>query len=85
MQFVVEGDAQVLTRYIEAAMRHAQTEWLEQDGVWYSEIPMLPSVWATAETPESARSQLQEVLEDWVALGLSLNRPLPAIQGGTSP
>src|SRR5436190_1153149 len=39
----------MLTNYIEAAMRHAQYEALD-DGTVYGEIPGLPSVWGNAPT-----------------------------------
>lgn len=71
----------MLTEYIAAAMRHAQCEWLDNDRAYYCQIPELAGVWATAETEDAAREELREVLEDWVALGLALHHPLPAIDG----
>lgn len=71
----------MLTRYIEAAMRHATYEWIEADGVWYASIPPLPGVWASAATREGLPAELQSVLEGWIALGLRMNDPLPAIDG----
>ncbi len=71
----------MLTDYIAAAMRHATYEWLEEDGVWYAEIPPLPGVWASAPTREELPAELQSVLEGWIALGLKMNDPIPAIDG----
>jgi len=71
----------MLTSYIQAAMRHARYEWLPDDGLFYAEIPELPGVWATSTTRDELPSALQEALEGWIALGLSLNHPIPAIDG----
>ena len=46
----------MLSTYIEAAMRHATYEWLEEDGIWYAEIPPLPGVWATAPRARNCQS-----------------------------
>ncbi len=73
----------MLTKYIQAAMRHAVYEWLPDDGIHYGEIPELPGVWASAATEEALPAALQEALEGWVALGLALHHPLPAIDGQT--
>ena len=71
----------MLTTYIEAAMRHATYEWLEEDGIWYAEIPPLPGVWASAPPREKLPVELRSVLEGWIALGLRMNDPLPIIDG----
>ena len=73
----------MLTDYIRAAMRHAAYEWLPEDGLYYAEIPEMPGVWASAPTREELPAELQSVLEGWIALVLSMNHPLPAIDGLT--
>jgi predicted RNase H-like HicB family nuclease len=73
----------MLTKYIKAAMRHATYERLPDDGVYYAEIPELPGVWASAPTEEDLPAELQAVLEGWIALGLALHHPIPAIDGLT--
>ncbi|MHB0876231.1 MAG: type II toxin-antitoxin system HicB family antitoxin [Anaerolineae bacterium] len=70
----------MLTSYICAAMRRAVYEILP-DGTYYGEIPGLQGVYANAETLEACRDQLQEVLEGWIVLGLSLGHPLPEVDG----
>jgi len=69
----------VLTAYIQAAMRHASYEWLADDGIFYAEIPELPGVWASAATRAELPTMLQEVLEGWMAVGLAMHHPMPAI------
>ena len=71
----------MLTAYIQAAMRHATCKVLPEDGSYFCEIPVTPGVWENAETLEASRRELQEVLEDWIALGLALHHRLPVIDG----
>jgi predicted RNase H-like HicB family nuclease len=68
-----------LTEYVKAAMRQAKYEMLS-DGTFYAEIPTLQGVYANAPSLEACRDQLQEVLEGWIALGLSLGHSLPALR-----
>jgi predicted RNase H-like HicB family nuclease len=62
-------------------MRQAQYEILEDDGSFYGHIPATPGVWAKAKSLEACREELQEVLEDWLALGLRLGHAIPEIEG----
>jgi predicted RNase H-like HicB family nuclease len=71
----------MLTNYISAAMHKAHYEILEDDGTFYGEIPGFQGVWANAPTLEACRIELQEVLEDWLLLGLRLNHSLPVVDG----
>jgi len=71
----------MLTEYIRAAMHRAKYEILEEDGTCIGTIPECQGVWASADTLEACRDELQEVLEEWVALGLQMGHPLPVIDG----
>jgi predicted RNase H-like HicB family nuclease len=71
----------MLTPYIAAAMRHATYEILPDDGTYYGEIPGFQGVWANADTLEACRDELQEVLEDWILIGVRLGHTLPVIDG----
>jgi predicted RNase H-like HicB family nuclease len=71
----------MLTAYIRAAMRQARYDILEGDGSFYGHIPATPGVWAKAKTLEACREELQEVLEDWLTLGLRLGHPVPEFGG----
>ncbi len=68
----------MLTEYIQAAMRRARYEILEDD-TFYGEIPGFQGVYANAETLEDCREQLREVLEGWIVLGLRLGHSLPIV------
>ncbi|MBM4024209.1 MAG: type II toxin-antitoxin system HicB family antitoxin [Planctomycetes bacterium] len=71
----------MLTKYLEAAMRHARYEILSDDGTYYGEIPECRGVYANAPTLEECRSELAEVLEDWLLFSIHKNLPLPKIDG----
>ncbi len=68
----------MLTKYIKAAMARARYELLE-DGSFYGEIPACPGVYANARTLEACRTELQEVLEGWIVLGLRMGHEIPPI------
>jgi predicted RNase H-like HicB family nuclease len=70
----------MLTKYIIAAMHQATYEILS-DGTFYGEIPGFQGVYANAESLESCREELQEVLEGWIILGLRLRHPMPVVEG----
>ena len=70
----------MLTAYIQAAMRLAKYEILE-DHTYYGEIPGFQGVWANADSLEACRDQLQSVLEDWLLLGLRMGHDLPVVGG----
>ncbi len=71
----------MLTRYIEAAMRRARYEWLDDACEFYGEIAELPGVWVTGSSREECEKELREVLEDWISLGLTLHHQFPTIDG----
>jgi predicted RNase H-like HicB family nuclease len=71
----------MLTKYIEAAMRHAEYEIIEDDNSFYGHIPDLDGLWANATTLEACRDELRSALEDWLLLGLAWNDAIPVIDG----
>ena len=71
----------MLSKYIDAAMRHAHYEILSDDGTYYGEIPECRGVYANALTLEECRTELAEVLEDWILFRTYKNLALPKIDG----
>jgi len=71
----------MLTKYLEAAMKHAHYEILADDGSYYGEIPECRGVYANAATLEECRSELAQVLEDWLLFRIYKNLTLPKIDG----
>jgi predicted RNase H-like HicB family nuclease len=70
----------MLPQYIEAAMRRAEYEIIEDDGTFYGHIPETQGVWANADTLEECREELASVLEGWILVGLSRGLPIPVIE-----
>lgn len=70
----------MLTVYIDKAMPLAHYELVE-NGRYWGEIPPLQGVWAEGETLEQCRDTLQEVLEDWLLVGLRRGDRFPVIEG----
>ena len=71
----------MLSQYIQAALRKAKYEIIEDDGTFYGEIPGFRGVYANAEILEDCRNELAEVLEEWIFLNLANNTPLPVVDG----
>jgi len=71
----------MLTEYIEAVMRKARYEILSDDNTFYGHIPGFDGVYSNAEDLETCRSELKEVLEEWIMLGISRHAPLPVVDG----
>ena len=70
----------MLTSYIHEAMRLAKYEILE-DRTYYGEIPGFQGIWASAESLDACREELQSVLEDWLVVGLRMGHELPVVAG----
>ena len=68
----------MITEYVSAALRHGRYEILE-DGTYYGEVPPLRGVLATGRTLESCRSQLSEVIEEWVLVRVAKGLAVPSI------
>ena len=57
----------MITEYVQKALEDAQYKRLEDD-TWFAEIPGFSGVWANAQTVETCRRDLSEVLEEWLLL-----------------
>ena len=71
----------MLTDFIQAAMKRAEYEIIEDPNPYFGRIPGCKGVWATAPSLEACREELQSVLEDWLALGVRLGPRIPDING----
>jgi hypothetical protein len=71
----------MITEYINAAMKIAHYEIIEDEEPYYGEIPELKGVWATGKTLEECRDNLSENLEGWILVRNSpvgRNKPVRA-------
>jgi predicted RNase H-like HicB family nuclease len=71
----------MITEYIEAALKKAHYEIIEDEEPFYGEIPELKGVWATGKTLEECRDKLTENLEGWLLIRNSQNLDIPEISG----
>lgn len=71
----------MLLEYIQAGLRHAKYEILQDDGSYYGEISECKGVYSNAETLEDCREQLREVLEEWVLFRVHRKLALPVLNG----
>jgi len=70
----------MLSQYMDKALEKAEYKKLN-DGTWFAEIPGFTGVWANASRIEACRSELLEVLEEWLLLKLRDGDPIPVIDG----
>lgn len=73
--------ANMIAEYIANVIKSAKYEILSEDNSIYAEIPGFQGVYANAETFEECRSELIEVLEEWLIFRLRKNLDLPIIHG----
>ena len=69
----------MLSQYLQAALDCARYEILEDEEPFYGEVPELPGVWATGETPEVCRRNLASAVEDWILFSLAKRLPIPTL------
>ena len=70
----------MLTEYIQAAMRRAHYEIME-DGRIFGTVPPCPGCWADGGTVEACREELRDALESWIIVGLRHEDPFEVIDG----
>ncbi|MCX8089507.1 MAG: type II toxin-antitoxin system HicB family antitoxin [Verrucomicrobiae bacterium] len=70
----------MLIQYIQAAMREAHYELME-NGRFFGHIPACQGCWGEGATLEECREDLEAALQDWIILGLRLGHTLPVIAG----
>jgi predicted RNase H-like HicB family nuclease len=75
------SEVNVLIAYINAAIRKARYAILPDGEGYFGNIAELQGVWANAGSLEACREELQEVLEEWMVLGLRMGHHLPEIDG----
>ncbi len=68
----------MMRQYVEEALRRARYDKLE-DGTFCAEVPRLRGVLATGETLEECRSQLAEVVEEWVLIRIAKRLSVPPL------
>ena len=73
----------MLTKYIARAMNKAKYEILQEDNSFYGEIPGFDGVYANAGDLETCRTDLEEVLEEWLFFRISRNLAVPSLKSSS--
>ena len=68
----------MINEYMQKALDLAQYKKLD-DKTWFADIPGFQGVWANGKTVEECRTELSEVLEEWILLKIKDNENLPKI------
>jgi predicted RNase H-like HicB family nuclease len=71
----------MIKEYVDAALKKAHYEIIEDEEPYYGEIPELTGVWATGKTLEECRDNLSENIEGWILVRNSQGLYIPAIDG----
>lgn len=69
----------MIQTYIDAAMRQARYELIQDDEPYYGEILELPGVWATGRTLEECRQNLLEVVDGWLLFRIVRGMPIASL------
>lgn len=71
----------MIRSYLDAAMRRARYEMIEDEEPSYGEVPELMGVWASGKTLEDCRNTLAEAVEGWILIRLSRGLDIPPLDG----
>jgi predicted RNase H-like HicB family nuclease len=69
----------MINQFVEKKMKLARYKILE-DNTFFGEIPRMKGVWANADNLEDCRTQLREVLEDWLLLKVHDHESVPGFK-----
>jgi predicted RNase H-like HicB family nuclease len=71
----------MITEYIQAALKEANYQIIEDEEPYYGEVPGLDGVWASGKTLEECRHNLAEVIDGWLVVRLKRGLSIPPIGG----
>jgi predicted RNase H-like HicB family nuclease len=71
----------MIRNYLDAAMKRAHYEIIEDEEPYYGEVPELMGVWASGKTLEDCRNNLAEAVEGWILIRLSRGLDIPPLDG----
>lgn len=69
----------MLINFIAKQLQSARYKILD-DGTYFGEIPGLQGIWSHAENLEDCRTELQEVIEDWLLLKVRHGETIPGLE-----
>jgi len=69
----------MITEYLDKKLKSAKYKVLD-DKTYFGEIPEIKGVWANATKLEDCRSELAEVLEEWLVLQIRDKKPIAGLK-----
>ena len=75
----------LLDDYIDAALRTARYEKMDNCTRVYAELRNFPGAWADGKTRVEATTTLRQVLNGWIELQLERGQLLPRLKGVQTP
>jgi predicted RNase H-like HicB family nuclease len=75
----------LLEDYIEAALKTAQYEKIENGTRVYAELPAFRGAWADGDTRSEVTRLLRQALKGWIELELERGHPLPPLKRVQTP
>ena len=69
----------MLSEFITKKLQSARYKILK-DGTYYGEIPGFRGVWANAGNLEDCRTELREILEEWILLKVRSGDKIPGFK-----
>ena len=69
----------MLSRYIQAALDRAHYEIIDDKESLFGTVPGLDGVWASGFSLEECRTNLADVVEDWVFISIARGLPIPPL------
>ena len=75
----------LLDDYIDAALKNARYEKIDNGTKVYAELRGFTGAWADGKTRDEATKTLRQVLKGWIELQLERGQPLPRLRGVQTP
>jgi predicted RNase H-like HicB family nuclease len=75
----------LLNDYIDAALKTARFETIDEGTRVYAELPQFRGAWADGKTRDEVAKTLRQVLKGWIELQLERGQPLPRLKGVQTP
>lgn len=69
----------MLSRYIQAALDQAHYEIIQDEEPFFGTVPGLDGAWASGTSLEACRTNLADVVEDWVFISIARGLPIPPL------
>ena len=65
---------------IKKALEKAKIERMDDEEIYYGEIDDLKGIWATGNTHEECKANLQKAIEDWMRFSSEQELPITALE-----